>query len=108
MGGAGEGALVAVPGRWYVAAVQPGREDSAERHLARQGFATFAPRHLRTVRHARRAMTRKVPLFPGYLFVALDLARDRWRSVNGTFGVRGLVAAGPAPCRAGWSRVSSN
>jgi len=97
MGGVGEGALVAVPGRWYVAAVQPGREDCAERHLARQGFAAFAPRHLRTVRHARRAMTRKVPLFPGYLFVALDLDRDRWRAVNGTFGVRGLVAAGERP-----------
>jgi len=87
----------AVLGRWYVAAVQPGREGSAERHLARQDFVAFAPRRLRTVRHARKVLTRKTPVFPGYLFVALDLARDRWRSVNGTFGVRGLVAAGERP-----------
>jgi transcriptional antiterminator RfaH len=30
--------------------------------------------------------------FPGYLFVALDPARDRWRSVNGTLGVNRLLA----------------
>ena len=32
--------------------------------------------------------------FPGYLFVVLDLIRDRWRSINGTFGVQRLVMAG--------------
>ena len=29
--------------------------------------------------------------FPGYLFITLDLARDRWRAVNGTIGVSRLV-----------------
>ena len=37
------------------------------------------------------------PFFPRYLFVALDLGRDRWRSVNGTFGVARLVMAGDRP-----------
>ena len=36
--------------------------------------------------------------FPGYLFVLLDLNRDRWRSVNGTFGISSLVMAGELPC----------
>jgi transcriptional antiterminator RfaH len=31
------------------------------------------------------------PLFPGYIFVILDLSRDRWRSVNGTTGVATLL-----------------
>ena len=83
--------------RWYVAAVQPGREDAAEAHLARQGFVSFAPRRLKTVKHARRLSERKVPLFPGYVFVSLDLDIHRWRSVNGTFGVRSLVTAGDRP-----------
>lgn len=83
--------------RWYVAAVQPGREDVAEIHLARQGFVSFAPRRLKTIKHARRLTERKVPLFPGYVFVSLDLDLHRWRSVNGTFGVRSLVTAGERP-----------
>jgi transcriptional antiterminator RfaH len=31
------------------------------------------------------------PLFPGYIFLILDLSRDRWRAVNSTFGVASLV-----------------
>jgi len=31
------------------------------------------------------------------LFVILDLRRDRWRAVNGTFGVSRLVTAGDLP-----------
>jgi transcriptional antiterminator RfaH len=30
-------------------------------------------------------------LFPGYIFVSFDKARDRWQSINGTFGIRTLV-----------------
>jgi transcriptional antiterminator RfaH len=43
------------------------------------------------------------PLFPRYLFVALDLERDRWRTINGTRGVTSLVMHGslPAPVRSG-------
>ena len=37
------------------------------------------------------------PVFPRYLFVALDLERDRWRSVNGTVGVSALVSARTTP-----------
>lgn len=83
--------------RWYVAAVKPGCEDTAECHLERQGFETFTPRCRKTVRHARRLIERHVPLFPGYIFVAFDVADCPWRSVNGTFGVRSLVMAGERP-----------
>src|SRR5271166_3512444 len=31
------------------------------------------------------------PLFPGYIFLILDLSRDRWRCVNSTFGVASLI-----------------
>ncbi|MBX3497318.1 MAG: KOW motif-containing protein [Parvibaculum sp.] len=97
-GEAAENAAAYMEGcRWYVAAVQPGREDAAETHLARQGFVSFAPRRLKTVKHARRLSERKVPLFPGYVFVSLDLDLHRWRAVNGTFGVRSLVTTGERP-----------
>jgi len=38
-----------------------------------------------------------VPPFPRYLFVILDLTRDRWRSVNGTFGVDRLLMRSGRP-----------
>lgn len=89
--------------RWYVVAAQPGRENIAELHLEKQGFAVWMPRQLRVVRHARRRHEKHVPFFPGYMFVSLDIARQRWRSVNGTLGVRSLIMQGerPVPCPPG-------
>ena len=82
---------------WYVAAVKAGREDLAERNLERQGFRIFSPRRLKTVRHARRSVERRVPRFPGYVFVSFDATRCAWRAVNGTFGVRSLIMNGDRP-----------
>ena len=83
--------------RWYVVHTQPNREGRADLNLRRQGFITYLPRCLRRRRHARRQETVARPLFPRYLFVALDLARDRWRVVHSTFGVNRLVLAGEGP-----------
>jgi transcription elongation factor/antiterminator RfaH len=89
--------------RWYVVHTQPHRESRAQAHLAAQGFRTFLPRHRKTVRHARKLKFVSAALFPRYLFVVLDLGRDRWRSVNGTFGVLRLVSGkeNPTPVPAG-------
>jgi transcription antitermination factor NusG len=86
--------------RWYVVQTQANREHLAAEHLARQGFAVFLPRQRRTVRHARRLSERLVGYFPGYLFVGLDTANDRWRAVNGTIGVRGLIMGADRPAAA--------
>ncbi|HXY59436.1 MAG TPA: transcription termination/antitermination NusG family protein [Methylocystis sp.] len=83
--------------RWYVAQTLFKRECGAQSQLQAQGFRVFLPRVLRTVRHARRLRTIREPAFPGYLFCALDLQRDRWRSVNGTFGVARLIMGEEAP-----------
>ena len=77
--------------RWFVARVHPNRENSAQFNLGRLGFRCFAPRVTRTVRHARKSRTVLAPLFPGYVFIILDLSRDRWRTVNSTFGVASLI-----------------
>lgn len=83
--------------RWYVVHTQPNREARADLNLRRQGFATYLPRYVRRRRHARRHEMVARPLFPRYLFVALDPARDRWRAVHSTFGVNHLVLAGDEP-----------
>jgi transcriptional antiterminator RfaH len=82
---------------WYVVQTQPNGEARAETHLRRQGFRTYLPRYLRSRRHARKTQMVPRPLFPRYLFVGLDLARDRWRSIQSTFGVSQIVLAGEKP-----------
>ena len=88
--------------RWFVARVHPNRENSAQFNLDRLGFRSFAPRVRRTVRHARKTRNVLSPLFPGYIFLILDLSRDRWRAVNSTFGVASLIMGAeqpmPVPC----------
>lgn len=84
--------------RWYVVAAQPGCEDGAEAHLKRQGFDVWMPRQLRSVRHARSRRQKRVAFFPGYMFVSMNVERQRWRSINGTRGVRSLLMQGERPC----------
>jgi transcription elongation factor/antiterminator RfaH len=83
--------------RWYVVATLPQREANARMQLEAQGFRTFLPRYAKTIRHARKLTTVSAPFFPRYLFIVLDLGRDRWRSVNGTFGVAHLVMGNGFP-----------
>ncbi|MEA2904171.1 MAG: transcriptional antiterminator RfaH [Alphaproteobacteria bacterium] len=83
--------------RWYVVRTLPMCEGRAQLQLKNQNFRTFLPKRHKTIRHARRMSTVEAAFFPSYLFVALDLARHQWRSVNGTFGVASLVMRGDQP-----------
>jgi len=85
--------------RWYVVQTHPCAERRAMAHLERQGFTTYLPRYRKRRRHARRVETVEAPLFPRYLFVSIDLATQRWRSIHSTIGVSHLVCNGgdPAP-----------
>ena len=79
--------------RWYVARSQPRRENYAIEHLRNQGYVAHCP----TIERPSKKGTIRVPLFPGYLFIRLNLARDGWRSINGTRGIIGLVSFGLRP-----------
>lgn len=83
--------------RWYVVQTRPHAEARAAMNLVRQGFETYLPVARRTRRHARRVDSVAVPFFPRYLFVSLDQALSRWRSINGTFGVSAIITSGDAP-----------
>jgi len=83
--------------RWYVVETHPHAEVKAATHLRRQGFDVYLPRYRKRRSHARRVDMIAAPLFPRYLFVAIDIATQRWRSVRSTFGVARLIANGDAP-----------
>lgn len=83
--------------RWYVVATHPRAEGMAQANLLRQGFEAWLPRYRKSRRHARKVDIVAAPLFPSYLFVSLDAATARWRSINGTTGCRQIVATGDRP-----------
>jgi transcriptional antiterminator RfaH len=83
--------------RWFVTHTHPHAEGRATAHLNRQGFEIYFPRYLKRRRHARRIETVAAPLFPRYLFVAIDLNIQRWRSIYSTIGVSRLVCNGDDP-----------
>jgi transcriptional antiterminator RfaH len=59
----------------------------------------WLPTFKRSRRHARRIETVLAPLFPGYLFVELDLTQQIWSPINGTVGVRRLLCENMRPAR---------
>ena len=93
--------------RWYVVQTQVNGEAKAAENLRRQGYETYLPRYLKRRRHARRVDLIAKPLFPRYMFVAVDLATQRWRSVQSTSGVSRLVTNGDDPAALPESVVSA-
>lgn len=83
--------------RWYVVQTQVNGEAKAAENLRRQGYEAYLPRYLKRRRHARKVDFAAKPLFPRYMFVAIDMATQRWRSVQSTVGVSRLVTNGDSP-----------
>lgn len=82
---------------WYVVQTHPHSETKATAHLERQGYLVYLPRYLKRRSHARRIEIVPAPLFPGYLFVMIDISAQRWRSIRSTIGVSRLVCNGDEP-----------
>ncbi|MDP6351395.1 MAG: transcriptional activator RfaH [Alphaproteobacteria bacterium] len=89
--------------RWFAVHTKAHREQQALDNLSRQGFEAWLPQYQKNRRHAGRAETVTRPLFPRYLFVAVDITAERWRAILSTYGVAGLIgtADGPLPAPEG-------
>lgn len=88
--------------QWFVVQTRPNSERRAVANLHRQGFEVYFPVYSKRRSHAGKVDVVAAPLFPRYLFVAIDLESQRWRSIWSTFGVAQLVCRGgrPAPLAA--------
>jgi transcription antitermination factor NusG len=78
--------------RWYCFKISPKSDYLALQELSRKGFSPFIPWFV-----SRRDKGDEVirNLFPGYGFVALDLATGAWRDVFSTRGVDWLFCSSP-------------
>jgi transcriptional antiterminator RfaH len=85
--------VVAFRPGWYVVTAQPKAERTAHASLHRAGYKPYLP--LLTVRRPDRSYHTSA-LFPGYLFVRLDLARP-WYPIRYAPGVYGLILTDGIP-----------
>ncbi len=82
---------------WCAVQTHVRSEDKAAFHLHRQGYQVFLPKHLKRRKHARRVDWVSAPMFPRYLFVAIDPEAGRWWSIRSTVGVSNLISFGGLP-----------
>jgi transcriptional antiterminator RfaH len=85
---------------WYVAKTKPNAERAAARELNNQLFASYLPWLTVRTAHNGAMVTRREPLFRGYIFIALDLDDDpeeRWKKVNSTRAVTTLLPRSDSP-----------
>jgi transcriptional antiterminator RfaH len=82
---------------WYAVYTRRHAEPKALEHLLRQGYLAYLPRYRAKVSHARRRQIVLRPLFPRYLFAAVDRATMPWRPILSTVGVTDIVRTGDEP-----------
>ena len=80
---------------WYLLQVKTRQENVAEMNLQHLGVETFCPsiKQVDVSRYKTQQMEGKGPLFPGYLFVKVDMSSE-FRKVNYAHGVIRVVKFG--------------
>ena len=78
--------------QWHLLQFKPNSHRLAVRNLQRQDFETFLPLQEITHHKGSRFTIDLRPLFPGYMFVGVELDAAPWRAINGTIGVSRLIS----------------
>ena len=78
--------------QWHLVQFKPNSHRLAVWNLQRQGFETFLPLQEITSIKASRFTVNLRPLFPGYMFVGVELNATPWAAINSTIGVSRLVS----------------
>ncbi len=83
--------------RWYVVQTKSRQEQIAKENLVRQDFHVYLPQIRMAKRRSGRWQTVTESLFPGYLFIELDLLTQNVAPIRSTRGVLSLVRCGAIP-----------
>lgn len=86
---------------WYVVQTRINSESKAAARLRHQGFDVYLPRYQKTRSHARKVSVVARPLFPRYLFVAVESAVHWWRAIQSTTSVSHLICGSDLPASVG-------
>lgn len=101
-----ENVVPAVKGKWYVLHSQTGHENRVKNNLEQRIqslgvenkiFEIIVPTREVVVIKKGKKTKQKEKVFPGYIFVRMDLDDESWLVVRTTEGVTGFIGAGTKP-----------
>ncbi len=92
---------------WYLVQFKRNSHQLAQRNLNQQGFKTFFPIQDFTSKCGSKFLQRIKPLFPGYMFVSIELDKAPWQKIKSTLGVSRLICQDGIPKRVASEVVSS-
>lgn len=85
--------------QWYLLQCKARQESRARQHIENQGYMTCLPlRRVSKIVRGRRQVSEEA-LFPGYLFIEIDLETANFNAIRSTRGVRGMVRFGGIPAK---------
>ena len=84
---------------WYLIYSKSRQENTASTQLKNQGYEVYLPLVATQRRRGRRYRNILEPMFPRYLFIALDTDSDNWGPIRSTIGVKELVRFGSRPAQ---------
>ena len=79
--------------KWILVYTKAKEEQKAKRNLQNQGFEIFLPMIAFEKLNQSKSITLKA-MFPGYLFVKINIELDKWNRIKSTRGVSHLVVFG--------------
>jgi transcriptional antiterminator RfaH len=83
---------------WYTVSTKNNLEFVALENLERQSIYTYLPKIYKySIDKKKIAKKLYSAFFPGYLFVKLDIEKDRWQTINSTIGVNKIISFGSGP-----------
>ena len=79
---------------WIVAKNKANQDKVALLNLERQNFEFFHPTF--KIRSRRRNKSKEIikPVFPGYIFIAINLEEKNWHKINNTRGISSVIVFG--------------
>jgi len=90
--------------KYYVVHTKANQEKKAMFNLEAQGFNVWIPCFNSGV--VKKKTQNKTFLFPGYIFVLIDLLEDNWIKINSTYGVKYLITSNGLPKEVSLSNIS--
>lgn len=82
---------------WYILHCKSGQETRARLNVENQGYTSYLPQIKRQKVLRGKPTLRMEALFPGYLFVHLDVHSANFNALRSTRGVNGFVRFGDVP-----------
>ena len=79
---------------WVVARNKPNQDKIALINLERQNFEFFQPTFKTTARIRNKFKEIIKPVFPGYIFIAINLEERNWHKINNTRGISSILLFG--------------